>query len=53
MREKEVRITLPCGCVLADKNSEIMVDLCREHSNDYLQSEASREDFHPENIPAI
>jgi hypothetical protein len=32
---QQERISLPCGCILADKNSELRVELCREHSKSY------------------
>jgi hypothetical protein len=47
---QQKRISLPCGCILADKNSEVRVDLCQEHSKGYRNSKASKEDFHPENV---
>ena len=51
--EKEMlqeRVSLPCGCILADKNSEVRVELCQDHSKGYRNSDASKEDFHPENV---
>jgi hypothetical protein len=44
---QQKRISLPCGCTLADKNSEVRVELCQEHSKGYRNSKASKEDFHP------
>ena len=44
------RVSLPCGCILADKNSEVRVELCQDHSKGYRNSDASKEDFHPENV---
>jgi hypothetical protein len=47
---QQEKISLPCGCILADKNSEVRVELCREHSKSYRNSEASKADYHPENV---
>ncbi len=47
---QQEKISLPCGCILADKNFEVRVELCREHSKSYRNSEASKEDYHPENV---